>query len=64
MILKKQKKDAHIVDGLIKAISILDELIQTIRKSKNRADAKENIMKTYDFTDKQADAIFLYNCIV
>lgn len=55
--LKKAEERSHIVDGLIKAISILDELIQTIRKSKNRADAKENIMKKYDFTDKQADAI-------
>src|SRR5690625_6266448 len=43
--LKKAKERAHIVDGLIKAISILDELIQTIRQSKNRADAKHNIIK-------------------
>src|SRR5690625_1295786 len=55
--LKKAKERAHIVDGLIKAISILDELIQTIRQSKNRADAKQNIMREYEFTDAQAEAI-------
>lgn len=55
--LQKAEDRSHIVDGLIKAISILDELIQTIRKSKNRADAKKNIIAAYDFTDAQADAI-------
>jgi len=55
--LKKDQARAHIVDGLIKAISILDELIQTIRESKNRADAKANIIDAYEFTDIQADAI-------
>ena len=47
----------HIVEGLMKAISILDEVIKTIRASKNRADATENLMKEYDFTFEQADAI-------
>src|SRR5699024_8055394 len=46
-----------IVDGLIKAISILDELIQTIRASKNKADAKANIIAAYQFSDEQAEAI-------
>lgn len=55
--LKKAKERAHIVDGLIKAISILDELIQTIRQSKNKADAKANIISTYEFSDAQAEAI-------
>src|SRR5690625_452619 len=55
--LKKAKERAHIVDGLIKAISILDELIQTIRQSKNRADAKHNIIKEYEFSEAQAEAI-------
>lgn len=55
--LDKTKKRAHIVDGLIKAISILDELIKTIRQSKNRADAKKNIIEQYEFTELQADAI-------
>ena len=47
----------HIVEGLIKAISILDEVIKTIRASKNKADAKENLVKKYDFTEIQAEAI-------
>lgn len=55
--LKKAKERAHIVDGLMKAISILDELIHTIRQSKNRMDAKQNIIKEFEFTDAQAEAI-------
>lgn len=55
--LHKAEERAHIVDGLIKAISILDELIQTIRKSKNRQDAKKNIIAAYSFSETQADAI-------
>src|SRR5690625_7973817 len=55
--LHKAKERAHIVEGLIKAISILDELIQTIRESKNKADAKANIIAAYDFSDDQAEAI-------
>ena len=47
----------HIVEGLIKALSILDEVIKTIRASKNKADAILNLVKEYDFTEKQADAI-------
>ena len=47
----------HIVEGLIKAISILDEVIKVIRSSKNRADATENLVKEFDFTFEQADAI-------
>lgn len=55
--LNKAKDRAHIVDGLIKAVSVLDELIAIIRKSKNRKEAKENIMAAFSFTDMQADAI-------
>ena len=55
--LTKAKDRSHIVEGLIKAISILDELIQTIRTSNNKSDAKEKIMTKYDFTDLQAEAI-------
>ena len=47
----------HILEGLMKAISILDEVIGTIRKSKNKADAKENLVKEYAFTMEQAEAI-------
>ena len=51
------KKNYHIITGLIKAISILDEVIKVIRASKNKADAKENLVKSFDFTMEQAEAI-------
>ena len=47
----------HIVEGLIKAISILDEVIKTIRASKNKTDAIENLVIKYEFTNEQAEAI-------
>lgn len=47
----------HIVEGLIKCLSILDQVIKTIRESKNKSDAKENLVKEYDFTIDQAEAI-------
>ncbi|MBR2678130.1 MAG: DNA topoisomerase IV subunit A [Bacilli bacterium] len=47
----------HILEGLIKCISILDEVIKVIRSSKNKADAKENLVKEFDFTMEQAEAI-------
>ena len=55
--LKMAKSRYHIVEGLIKALSILDEVIKTIRASKNKGDAILNLVKSYDFTEKQADAI-------
>ena len=55
--LEHAKARMHIVEGLIKAIDILDEVIQTIRSSKNKTDAIENLVKEYEFTDKQAEAI-------
>lgn len=47
----------HIVEGLIKCISILDEVIKVIRASKNKTDAKENLVKEFEFSDAQAEAI-------
>lgn len=47
----------HIVEGLIKCISILDEVIKVIRASKNKADAKDNLVKEFEFTEEQAEAI-------
>ncbi len=47
----------HIVEGLIKAVSILDEVIKTIRASKNKTDSKENLMIKFGFTEEQAEAI-------
>ncbi|WP_188455597.1 DNA topoisomerase IV subunit A [Virgibacillus oceani] len=55
--LKKANERAHIVEGLIKAISILDELIATIRASKDKQDAKRRIIAAYGFSEAQAEAI-------
>lgn len=55
--LKHAKARFHIVDGLIKCISILDKVIKTIRSSKNKTDAKNNLVTEYDFTEEQAEAI-------
>ncbi|MGX5165108.1 DNA topoisomerase IV subunit A [Limosilactobacillus reuteri] len=55
--LTKAQQRLHIVEGLIKALSILDKVIKTIRASKNRKDAKENLVKEYNFTPEQAEAI-------
>ncbi|RLL45429.1 DNA topoisomerase IV subunit A [Oceanobacillus piezotolerans] len=57
--LKKAKDRSHIVEGLIKAISILDELIATIRASKDKSDAKRQIIDKYAFTEAQAEAIVM-----
>lgn len=56
-LLRKDKKRQHIVEGLIKAISILDDVIATIRSSENKGDAKQNLIDKYEFTDAQAEAI-------
>ena len=53
------KKEYNIVSGLIKAISILDEVIKTIRASKNKIDAKYNLVDKYKFTEEQAEAIVM-----
>ena len=53
------KAEMHIVEGLIKALSILDAVIKTIRASKNKMDAKDNLVKEFQFTEKQAEAIVM-----
>jgi len=50
-------KNYNIATGLIKAISILDEVIALIRASKNKSDAKVNLVNKYKFTEEQAEAI-------
>ena len=55
--LEHAKARYHIVEGLIKCLSILDEVIKTIRASKNKSDAKDNLVKEFNFTEKQAEAI-------
>ncbi|MEJ7525598.1 DNA gyrase subunit A, partial [Staphylococcus epidermidis] len=49
----------HIVEGLMKALSILDEVITLIRNSKNKKDAKDNLVAEFDFTEAQAGAIVM-----
>lgn len=55
--LNKAKDRAHIVEGLIKAISILDEVIATIRASDDKKDAKNRLQSAYHFTEAQSEAI-------
>lgn len=57
--LEHAKERYHILEGLIKAISILDEVIRVIRASKNKADAIINLVKEFSFTEKQATAIVM-----
>ncbi|MGX7108431.1 DNA topoisomerase IV subunit A [Facklamia miroungae] len=56
-LLKKDQDRLHIVDGLIRVMSILDEVIATIRQSENKADAKTNLHDQYEFSMEQAEAI-------
>lgn len=64
VVLRRSKHDleskvsrAHILDGLIKAVSVMDEIVHIIRKSKDKQDAKNNLMARFDFTELQAEAI-------
>lgn len=56
-LLAKDKARDHIVQGLIKAVSILDEVIAEIRQSDNKSHAKINIINAFEFSEKQAEAI-------
>ena len=55
--LNKAEARAHIVEGLLKAHDIIDEIIKTIRSSKTTQDAKQSLVELYGFSDKQAQAI-------
>ncbi|GGF89304.1 DNA gyrase subunit A [Paenibacillus abyssi] len=55
--LEKAEDRAHVLEGLVKALNILDDVIATIKASKNRQDAQNNLIKAYEFTERQADAI-------
>lgn len=55
--LEEAKKRFHIVEGFIKALGIMDEIIKTIRSSKSKKDAASNLMEQFDFTYPQAEAI-------
>ena len=55
--LEKYKTRLHIVEGLIKAISIVDQVVEVIRASKDKADSKLNIQNKFGFTEPQSEAI-------
>ncbi len=55
--LEKATKRQHIVEGLIKMVSVVEDIIRIIRQSQNKANAKENIISAFGFTDLQAEAI-------
>ena len=55
--LAKAQSRQHIVEGLIRMLSILDDVVATIRASKNRKDATQNLIDQYHFTQPQAEAI-------
>lgn len=57
--LKAYQKRLHIVDGFLKMLSILDKVIKVIRASKNKSDAKDNLVKEFAFTVEQAEAIVM-----
>ncbi|MEX2415575.1 MAG: DNA gyrase subunit A [Paenibacillaceae bacterium] len=57
--LDKAEDRAHVVEGLIKALNILDEVIAVIKASKNRQDAQNNLVATFGFSERQADAILI-----
>jgi len=55
--LEKAEDRAHVLEGLVKALNILDDVIATIKASKNRQNAQQNLMERFGFTERQADAI-------
>ncbi|MCI2068884.1 MAG: DNA topoisomerase 4 subunit A [Bacilli bacterium] len=59
--LDKDTKRLEVVEGLIKAVDIIDPLIQIIKKSKGKQEAKDNIIKAFAFTPDQAEAIVMLN---
>ena len=55
--LEKARKRAHILEGLLKALDVIDQIINIIRSSKNVEDAKNELIATFDFSEAQATAI-------
>lgn len=55
--LARAEDRAHVLEGLIKALDVLDDVIAVIKASKNRQDAQRNLVETFAFTERQADAI-------
>ncbi len=57
--LKRARERQHIVEGLIKMVSVLDEVVHIIRQSKDKSDAKKNLIATFEFSERQAEAIVM-----
>jgi topoisomerase-4 subunit A len=57
--LEKAEDRAHVLEGLVKALNILDEVIACIKASKNRQDAQNNLVAAFGFSERQADAILV-----
>jgi len=57
--LERAKKRLHILDGLIRMVDIIEEVIKTIRESNNKAESKINIQNKFGFTEEQAEAIVM-----
>ncbi|MBW5446558.1 DNA gyrase subunit A [Cohnella sp. CFH 77786] len=55
--LEKAEDRAHVLEGLVKALNILDAVIETIRASKNRQNAQDNLVQKFGFSERQSDAI-------
>lgn len=55
--LEKAEDRAHVLEGLVKALNILDDVIAAIKASKNRQDAQNNLVAKFGFSERQADAI-------
>jgi len=55
--LRKKRARLHIVEGLLTALDVLDEVIDTIRRSREPRTARSNLMRTFKFSEEQADAI-------
>jgi topoisomerase-4 subunit A len=55
--LEKAEDRAHVLEGLVKALNLLDQIIETIKASKNRLDAQNNLTAKFGFSERQADAI-------
>ena len=57
--LKRARERQHIVEGLIKMVSVLDEVVRIIRQSKDKSDAKKNLIQAFGFSERQAEAIVM-----
>lgn len=57
--LKRARERQHIVEGLIKMVSVLDEVVHIIRQSKDKSDAKKNLITAFEFSERQAEAIVM-----